>query len=174
VSASPAPPRRGRSQEQHVPDGGRAQPVRQPGLCTRKGALSFVTTICSSYRESPYKRECGRENDRRPSSKPADASRQPAGVMSVCPLASRASATWNAGAQRGGGWVGGEESRHQPLQVGSADRAEGPRAGRRDVWQHRDQALLRQPVLRVDRLALPGPKTRRIGLVSARCASAHA
>jgi hypothetical protein len=70
--------------------------------------------------------------------------------------------------------MGGEGSRHQLLQVGSADPAEESRAGRRDVWQHRDQALLRQPVLRVDRLALPGPKPRRIGLVSARCASTHA
>ena len=35
-----------------------------------EGALSLVTTICSFHRDSPYKRECGRQNYRRPSSKP--------------------------------------------------------------------------------------------------------
>ena len=35
--------------------------------CTDEGALSFVTTVCSSYRDSPYKPERGRQNDRRPS-----------------------------------------------------------------------------------------------------------
>ena len=36
-----------------------------------EGALSFVTGMRCTYRDSPYKRECGRYNDRRPSSKPA-------------------------------------------------------------------------------------------------------
>ena len=35
------------------------------GLRTDEGARSFVTTIRSSDRDSPYKRERGRENDRR-------------------------------------------------------------------------------------------------------------
>ena len=43
--------------------------------CTDEGALSFVTNMCHSYRDSPYKRELGRCNDRRPSSKPAFAAR---------------------------------------------------------------------------------------------------
>jgi hypothetical protein len=38
-----------------------------------EGALLFVTEICFTYRDDPYKRELGRENDRRPSSKPAGA-----------------------------------------------------------------------------------------------------
>jgi hypothetical protein len=39
--------------------------------CIDEGALSFVTTTYPSYRDSPYKREWGRHNDERPSSKPA-------------------------------------------------------------------------------------------------------
>jgi hypothetical protein len=35
--------------------------------CVDGSALSFVTTICSTYRESLYKREMGRQNDRMPS-----------------------------------------------------------------------------------------------------------
>jgi hypothetical protein len=38
--------------------------------CIYEGALSFVTTICSSNGESPYKMRMGRQNDKRPSSKP--------------------------------------------------------------------------------------------------------
>ena len=41
------------------------------GLRIYEGALSLFTTICCVYRDSPYKREGGRDNDRRPSSKPA-------------------------------------------------------------------------------------------------------
>jgi hypothetical protein len=36
-----------------------------------RGRAVIFTTVCSSYRGSPYKREWGSENDRRPSSKPA-------------------------------------------------------------------------------------------------------
>jgi hypothetical protein len=43
------------------------------GLCTDEGARSFVTGMCCIHRDSPYKRECERENDGRPSSKPAGA-----------------------------------------------------------------------------------------------------
>ena len=32
-------------------------PARELGLRTDEGALSFVTTICYSYRDSQYKRE---------------------------------------------------------------------------------------------------------------------
>jgi hypothetical protein len=41
------------------------------GLYIAEGALSFVTAICGTYRDSPYKREWGTEYDRRPSSKRA-------------------------------------------------------------------------------------------------------
>jgi hypothetical protein len=37
--------------------------------CADEGALPFVATICHSYRDSQYKRERGRHNDRRPSPK---------------------------------------------------------------------------------------------------------
>jgi hypothetical protein len=46
-----------------------AQHDADPDLWMYEGALSFVTTLCSSHRDSPYKRECGRQNDRRPSSR---------------------------------------------------------------------------------------------------------
>ena len=48
-----------------------ARQVLKVAACIDEGALSFVTAICSSYMDSPYKRERARENDRRPSSKPA-------------------------------------------------------------------------------------------------------
>ena len=48
------------------------------GLWIYEGALSFVTGICCIYRDSPYKREWGRDNDRRPSSRRA-------GGRSRCP-----------------------------------------------------------------------------------------
>ena len=38
--------------------------------CVYEGVLSFVTTVCSSNRESPHKLRMGRQNDKRPSSKP--------------------------------------------------------------------------------------------------------
>ena len=44
--------------------------------CTYEGALSFITTICSSNRESPSKMRMGRHNDKRPSSKPAGEERE--------------------------------------------------------------------------------------------------
>jgi hypothetical protein len=47
------------------------QGVLEDGLCINEGALSLATTICCIYMDSPYKLECGRENDKRPSSKPA-------------------------------------------------------------------------------------------------------
>ena len=40
-------------------------------LCVDEGALSSVTVVCFPYRDSPNKREWGRHNDGRPSSKPA-------------------------------------------------------------------------------------------------------
>jgi hypothetical protein len=46
--------------------------VRREGvLRVDEGGVSFVTAMCYPYRDSPYKREWGRGNDRRPSSKPA-------------------------------------------------------------------------------------------------------
>jgi hypothetical protein len=42
--------------------------------------MLFVTEICCTSRDSPYKRELERENDRSPSSKPAQAVRQAARV----------------------------------------------------------------------------------------------
>ena len=36
-----------------------------------EGALLFVAGICCNYKDSTYKRELERDNDRRPSSKPA-------------------------------------------------------------------------------------------------------
>jgi hypothetical protein len=57
------------------------------GLWVYEGALSFVTKICSSNRESPYKMRMGRQNDKRPSSKPArDVTR---GNFVTAPLALR-------------------------------------------------------------------------------------
>jgi hypothetical protein len=41
------------------------------GLLIYEGALSFGTGMRCIYRDFPYKRECGRHNDRRPSSKQA-------------------------------------------------------------------------------------------------------
>jgi hypothetical protein len=41
------------------------------GLCLDEGILSFVTFICYNYRDYPYKREYGSDNDRKPSSKRA-------------------------------------------------------------------------------------------------------
>ena len=55
--------------------GGRIGPSAQigfgAGLRMDEGALPFVTFMWCTYRGCPYKREWGRENDRRPSSKPA-------------------------------------------------------------------------------------------------------
>jgi hypothetical protein len=51
------------------------EPLRRPrdelGLFSYEGARSFVTDICCTGRDSPYKRDMGRHNDKRPSSKPA-------------------------------------------------------------------------------------------------------
>jgi hypothetical protein len=47
--------------------------VARPGLRIDEGALSFVTSFCFTYGYSPYKRECGMNNGKRPSSKPASA-----------------------------------------------------------------------------------------------------
>jgi hypothetical protein len=52
------------------PEATSSERPRSPA-CAYEGALSFVTRISCNYRDSPYKRECGRKNDRRPSSKPA-------------------------------------------------------------------------------------------------------
>jgi hypothetical protein len=41
------------------------------GLRIDEGALSFVTSFCFTYGYSPYKRKRGRNDDKRPSSKPA-------------------------------------------------------------------------------------------------------
>ena len=51
--------------------------------CVDEGALSFVTTMCSSYRDYPYKRGWGMQNDRGPSSKPAAGTGSQVPVM-VC------------------------------------------------------------------------------------------
>ena len=37
-----------------------------------EGVLSFVTFIYCNHRDSPYERECGRDNDGRPSSEQAE------------------------------------------------------------------------------------------------------
>jgi hypothetical protein len=60
-----------------APGGRRGWPRRSRrsarGLCcVDEGALSFVTAICFSYGDFPYKIECGRENCSRPSSKLAE------------------------------------------------------------------------------------------------------
>jgi hypothetical protein len=44
--------------------------------CEDEGTLSFVTTMCSHDSASPYKLGWGSENDRRPSSKPAELRRR--------------------------------------------------------------------------------------------------
>ena len=52
--------------------GGLRDPVR--GLHIYEGTLLFVTSFCFTYGCYPYKRECGWDNGKRPSSKPAGSS----------------------------------------------------------------------------------------------------
>jgi hypothetical protein len=54
--------------------------LRQRGLLIYEGVPSFATEISCNYRDSPYKGDWRRQNDGRPSSKPAAAS---AGPLSV-------------------------------------------------------------------------------------------
>jgi hypothetical protein len=55
------------------------------GLCTYEGSLSFVTVIYFLYRDSPYKRERGRYDDRRPSSKRAASEMMATSFLPACP-----------------------------------------------------------------------------------------
>jgi hypothetical protein len=72
------------------------------GLCTDESTLLFATKIYCTYRNSAYKRERGRENDRRPSSKAAFTSRSSA-AMSRILASSSAVAAWRSSACGGDG-----------------------------------------------------------------------
>jgi hypothetical protein len=68
----------------------RAPPARPAR--TYEGTLLFVTGISCNYRDSPYKRERGRQNDRGPSSEPACALAMSVPAISTLPQRTAVSA----------------------------------------------------------------------------------
>jgi hypothetical protein len=56
---------------------GTTAPSSATACMTRARCHSALLLFCSPYRDSSYKRELGRQNDRRPSSKPASHGQPP-------------------------------------------------------------------------------------------------
>jgi hypothetical protein len=69
------------------------------GLFSYEGARSFVTDICCTYGDSPYKMDMGRHNDGRPSPKPAISELNSARPKSPSPSRSTCRAPCGAGAR---------------------------------------------------------------------------